>query len=100
MTGIETEIAAAEAGVMTLVAPGTKAGSEAGVAAMKGVMLVMIAELKTAVMPNLADMIMKRPRPLEIGMIASIERRKAHTGKGIERMQAIGMRSLQAQCEV
>ena len=102
MTGIERETAVVGAGMMNQAGLGRRAGSEAEAAVVKGVMLALTAEQKTAgMLPSPASMTMKIAHQHGIGMTASTERGRARIGGGILMiMQMTDMTSMKALCEV
>lgn len=81
---------------------GRRAGSGAEAGVVKGVMLVMTAEQKTAVLPpSPASMTIKIAHQHGIGMTASTERGRARVGGRILMiMQMTDMTSMKALCEV
>lgn len=102
MTGIERETAVVGAGMMKQDGLGRRAGSEAEAAVVKGVMLALTAEQKTAgMLPSPASMTMKIAHRHGIGMTTSIERGRARVEGGILMiMQMTDMTSMKALCEV
>jgi hypothetical protein len=102
VTGIERETAVEGAGMMNQAGLGRRAGSEAEAAVVKGVMLALTAEQKTAgMLPSPASMTMKIAHQHGIGMTASTERGRARIGGGILMiMQMTDMTSMKALCKV